>query len=261
MAFLDDLLKGINQIGEDIFGNPFEVIGQQFEDGYQFGDIGRGIIEYIGGTGGQENSPLTGLTTNIDSAYSTAKDVVEETLPLLNNVDTTIHNLAMNASDNKGVPEEHFTDSNINPEISTPAELNQDLIDYFDKILERNDARVREQNDFNASEARKNRKFQEYMSNTAYQRAVEDMKKAGINPIMAFSNGGASTPSGSTAVSTYNSMSAPSPVSGIDVGNLSVSQVANLIADANLSLEQEKFLVNKLSDMVSSSIKIADLIF
>ena len=30
---------------------------------------------------------------------------------------------------------------------------------------------------FNSTEAMKNREWQEYMSNTAYQRAVEDMKK------------------------------------------------------------------------------------
>ena len=50
---------------------------------------------------------------------------------------------------------------------------------------------------FNSTEAMKNREWQERMSNTAYQRAVEDMKKAGINPILAFANGGASTPGGS----------------------------------------------------------------
>ena len=59
---------------------------------------------------------------------------------------------------------------------------------------------------YNSAEALANREWQEHMSSTAYQRAVEDMKKAGLNPILAFSNGGASTPGGSAGTISGASM-------------------------------------------------------
>ena len=62
---------------------------------------------------------------------------------------------------------------------------------------------------FEASEAQKLRDWQTEMSNTSYQRAVADMKKAGINPILAASNGGASTPAGAAGSGFTSSRQAP----------------------------------------------------
>lgn len=56
-----------------------------------------------------------------------------------------------------------------------------------------------EANKQNLEEAARNRDFQRDMANTAYQRAIVDMKKAGINPMLAYSQGGASAPAGNMA--------------------------------------------------------------
>ena len=54
------------------------------------------------------------------------------------------------------------------------------------------------QNKSNQAASREQMAFQERMSSTAYQRAMLDMRKAGLNPILAYKQGGASTPTGQT---------------------------------------------------------------
>lgn len=72
----------------------------------------------------------------------------------------------------------------------------QDQAYDWSKFLASNEAEGYRQlvaQDFSASEAQKQRDWNTEMSNTAYQRQVEDMKAAGLNPAMMYAGSG-STP-------------------------------------------------------------------
>jgi len=87
----------------------------------------------------------------------------------------------------------------------------------------------------NAQLAREQMDFQANMSGTSYQRAVADMMAAGLNPMLAYSQGGASTPSGQTAV-MQNALGAGA-TSGVQGYQLALNAAQN-VADIELKREQ-----------------------
>lgn len=99
---------------------------------------------------------------------------------------------------------------------------------------------------YNSAEALANRQFQERMSSTSYQRAVEDMKKAGLNPILAFANGGASTPGGAGATITGASMGMPSSSA------LGVSTMSGNVPTSNYSKSESHSQWYQLAEAVGN---------
>lgn len=98
--------------------------------------------------------------------------------------------------------------------------------EMWDKTAAWNEMMWEKQAEFNRQEAQKNRDWQTQMANTAYQRAVTDMKAAGINPALAsgaspvMPSGGAASVGGAS-MSSASGQAASAGLLGADSASIS----------------------------------------
>lgn len=124
---------------------------------------------------------------------------------------------------------------------------------------------------FSAAEAQKGRDFQQLMSDTAYQRVVADLKKAGLNPILAVNQGSASSPSGfvGSGFSSSGSSASGFAAGGSKGSGFSSSgSKASASDSSNAKTNRDKYLLEKayagvyaMSSILSSAGSLARLAF
>lgn len=137
------------------------------------------------------------------------------------------------------------------------AAANQFTNSSWERTAEWNEQMWERQAEFNAEQAEIQRQWQERMANTQYQRAIKDMSKAGLNPILAVTGGGVGTGVPGGAVATVGGASMGSAQGAMASGGIIGPETAQ-INNYTGQLEQLTGTLGLLTAMASGMTSAQD---
>jgi len=126
---------------------------------------------------------------------------------------------------------------------------------------------------FSAEQAQKQMDFQERMRASQYQTAVQDLSAAGLNPMLAYQQGGAGTPQGASAVGQQATFKSPTSNISNTLGSALISEdidlrrsqvevnkenVRNLSADTAIKLLQDPKIRQETKNLIQEEFRLRE---
>lgn len=133
--------------------------------------------------------------------------------------------------------------------MSSAMQQAKDYARYNNNLMMQN---TRQAQAYNAAEAAKNRSWQERLANSAHQREVADLKKAGLNPVLSAGGQGAATGSGASASSDAAGVDTSMVGAVIDMATAQLNSATSLQTTA---MQTAASIANNMRDNATARYK------